>query len=107
MTLPMPPPSDAADPRAHLAAARDEIDRIDRALAELLARRVHFAHEIGRAKGALGLPIYDGAREATIAANVTAHLAEAGLSPYAVPVLDVYRTLVLVCRHAQDDPTIP
>lgn len=95
------------DPRAHLVATRDEIDRIDHALAELLARRVHYAHEIGRAKTALGLPIYDGAREATIAANVAAHLDAAGLGQYAVPVLDIYRTLVLVCRHAQDDPAIP
>ena len=92
--------------RARIAETREQIDQLDRAIAEMLASRVRYAHDIGRAKAALGLPIYDATREATIVSNVSGHLEALGLTPYEVPVLDIFRTLVLVCRHAQDDPTI-
>ncbi len=99
-------PEPAHDPRATMTAMRREIDALDAQLSELLARRVQCAHTIGVAKKALGLPIYDATREAAIAESVTAHLDRHGLRPFEVPVLDIYRTLVLVCRHAQDDPTL-
>jgi chorismate mutase len=89
-----------------MSEIRDRIDEIDRSLSELLAARVRYAHKIGQAKQALGLPVYDGAREAAIAEKVRTHLATHALDAYTVPVLDIYRTLILVCRHAQDDASL-
>ena len=94
--------------RARLAMTtlREQIDAVDRSISELLAMRVRYAHEIGRAKRALGLPIYDSKREDAIVTNVRTHLEGRGLDAYEVAVLDIYRTLVLVCRHAQDDQAL-
>lgn len=49
-----------------LANLRDEIEAIDRALVELIARRVTAARDVGRAKRDRGLPILDPAREAAV-----------------------------------------
>lgn len=50
---------------------RDEIDKIDQQLLELLNRRSQCAIEIGKIKHREGLPIYSPAREAEILENVT------------------------------------
>lgn len=42
---------------------RNEIDEVNRALIELLAKRLNLTLEIARAKKALELPVYDAQRE--------------------------------------------
>ena len=49
---------------------RDEIDRVDELLIELLNRRSHCAIEIGRIKRELGLPVYMPDRETEVINHV-------------------------------------
>lgn len=43
---------------AELTALRDQIDEVDKALLELLARRMSLVAEVGEVKSQYGLPIY-------------------------------------------------
>lgn len=54
------------DDQRGLSDLRDEIDRIDDRLLELLAERLALALRVGDAKRAEGLPIYDPERERSI-----------------------------------------
>ena len=56
--------SDAAS--GELGSLREEIEKIDRTVISLIARRVQAAREVGRAKRKSGLPILDPAREAAV-----------------------------------------
>jgi chorismate mutase len=56
-----------------LAESRVEIDSIDQRLVELLNQRTRIVEEIGRAKQATGLPIYEPKREEEVYRNVLAH----------------------------------
>jgi len=60
------PERPGASAHADLARLREEIERIDRTLIELIARRVNLAREVGAAKRAAGLPTLDPAREAAV-----------------------------------------
>jgi chorismate mutase len=62
---------------------RDEIDRVDEKLVELLNRRAQCAIEIGRIKRELGLPVYSPAREQEVVQHV-ARLASGPLEADAV-----------------------
>jgi chorismate mutase len=53
-----------------LDALREEIDRLDERLVELLSARAACALEIGRVKKAAGLPVYQPAREAEVLGHV-------------------------------------
>jgi chorismate mutase-like protein len=56
-----------------LAEARKAIDALDLRLLELLNERTRVVEEIGRAKEALDLPIYEPKREDDVFRNVTDH----------------------------------
>jgi chorismate mutase len=56
-----------------LAESRAKIDELDRQLVELLNRRTLIVEDIGRAKEASGLPIYEPAREDDVYRNVLSH----------------------------------
>jgi chorismate mutase len=56
-----------------LAACREEIDRLDVSLLELLNQRTAIVERIGRIKRQLDLPIYEPQREDQVFANVLAH----------------------------------
>ena len=56
-----------------LAESREKIDAIDRQLVELLNRRTGIVEEIGRAKEAAGLPIYEPKREDDVYRNILSH----------------------------------
>lgn len=43
---------------AELTALRDQIDEVDKALLDLLARRMALVAEVGEVKSKYGLPIY-------------------------------------------------
>jgi len=49
---------------------RKQIDEIDRRLVELLSQRAQAAHEIGRLKRSVNMPIYEPDREAAVFENV-------------------------------------
>ena len=56
-----------------LAESRVEIDSIDQRLVDLLNQRTRIVEEIGRAKQAAGLPIYEPKREDEVFRNIVAH----------------------------------
>ena len=56
-----------------LADCRSRIDDIDRQLVELLNRRTQIVEQIGQAKEAAGLPIYEPNREEDVFRNVFSH----------------------------------
>jgi chorismate mutase len=56
-----------------LADSRTKIDELDRQLVELLNRRTHIVEDIGLAKEAAGLPIYEPNREEDVYRNVFSH----------------------------------
>ena len=53
-------------PTPEMIALRDKIDALDSRIEALLNERALAVVEIGRAKRALGLPVYDAVREADI-----------------------------------------
>jgi len=55
-----------------IADWRRQIDEIDRKLVELLSQRAHAAHEIGKLKRDIGMPIYEPDRERVVFDNVQA-----------------------------------
>ncbi|HLH42091.1 MAG TPA: chorismate mutase [Bryobacteraceae bacterium] len=80
-----------------LAQNREKIDAIDRQLVELLNRRTRIVEEIGRAKEAVGMPIYEPKREDDVYRNILSHNA-GPLSPGALRriyerVIDEMRSL--------------
>jgi len=54
---------------AELTALRDQIDEVDKALLDLLAKRLTLVAEVGEVKSRYGLPIYVPEREATMLAS--------------------------------------
>jgi chorismate mutase len=56
-----------------LKESRARIDDLDRQLVELLNRRTRIVEDIGRAKEASGLPIYEPNREEDVFRNVFSH----------------------------------
>lgn len=64
----VPDPPAATD----LRPWRDRIDLLDREILRLLNQRLDCAHEIGRIKQVLDLPVYVPSREQEVLANVTA-----------------------------------
>ncbi|HZU99619.1 MAG TPA: chorismate mutase [Planctomycetota bacterium] len=58
------------EPKQEIETQRQEIDRIDDAIVDLLVRRARCAVEIGRAKRRTGSPVRDPAREATVLARL-------------------------------------
>jgi chorismate mutase len=53
-----------------IADWRKKIDEIDRKLVELLSQRAQAAHEIGRLKHGMHLPVYEPDREQVVFENV-------------------------------------
>ncbi len=53
-----------------IADWRKKIDEIDRKLVELINQRAQAAHEIGKLKRNLGMPIYEPDREQKVFSNV-------------------------------------
>lgn len=64
-----------------LASLRDEVDAADRAIVELVARRMRAVDAIGALKRASALPLRDPAREAEMAARREGWARELGLDP--------------------------
>ena len=60
------PERPSASTQAELSRLRDEIEGVDRAMIELIAKRVGLARAVGVAKRAAGLPTLDPAREAAV-----------------------------------------
>ncbi len=88
-----------------IARLRDEIERIDRALIDLISERVKLAREIGVAKRKEGLATLDPAREAHIIRRAVGLARDAGLGEE--DVREIFWHLVGLSRRAQLDEPQP
>lgn len=66
---------------AELTALRDEIDETDKALLQLLARRLALVAQVGEVKSRYGLPIYAPQREASMLASRRHEAQKLGVPP--------------------------
>ena len=82
-----------------VAAAREEIDRIDGELAPLLTERMRLSDEIGKLKKASGLPVRDEARER----ELLEHIRELTGGDCAESVEAVYREILAASRARQEE----
>jgi chorismate mutase/prephenate dehydrogenase len=85
---------------ARLNELRQEIEQIDLALIDLLARRLNCAAEIGPLKEALGLPVMDPAREAEVVRRAAALARDRGIDPELAR--DVIWRVIAQARGVQD-----
>jgi chorismate mutase len=84
---------------ADLSRHRAEIERIDRALIDLIRERVSAARGTAAAKRAAGLPTVDPSQEAAVIRRAAALARDAGLR--AEDVRDVFWKLVALTRGAE------
>jgi chorismate mutase len=94
--------SDHSAALEELSRCRAEIERIDRDIIALLARRLTLGKRTGDLKRDAGLPILDPTREAAVIRRVTEEAREAGLPPE--PVREVFWQIVGMSRRAQEAP---
>ena len=91
--------TEAAEGVDDLARLRAEIERVDRAILELIAERVRLARAVGDAKRAAGVPTLDPAREAAVIRRASAQARELGLADEAVR--EVFWHIIGLSRRAQ------
>jgi len=87
-----------------IADWRRKIDEIDRKLVELISERAHAAHEIGRLKKSIGMPIYEPDRERMVFDN--AKRANKGPLPDR-DLLRIYERIMDVMRAIQREEIAP
>lgn len=87
-----------------IADWRRKIDEIDRKLVALLSERAHAAHEIGKLKRDLGMPIYEPDRERRVFDN--ARSANKGPLPDR-DLQRIYERIMDVMRHIQQEEIAP
>jgi chorismate mutase len=87
-----------------IADWRRQIDEIDRQLVELLSRRAAAAHEIGKLKRNIGMPIYEPDREQAVFEN--ARKVNRGPLPDR-DLLRIYERIMDVMRQIQREEIAP
>src|SRR5436309_10558743 len=87
-----------------IADWRKKIDEIDRKLVQLLSERAQAAHEIGKLKRDLGMPIYEPDRERTVFENAR----KANRGPLSDRDLQrIYERIMDVMRQIQREEIAP
>ncbi len=87
-----------------IADWRKKIDDLDRRLVELLSQRAHAAHEIGKLKKDVAMPIYEPDRERNVFENV--RKANQGPLPER-ELLRIYERILDVMRQIQKEEIAP
>ncbi len=87
-----------------IADLRKKIDEIDRKLVELINQRAQAAHEIGKLKRDIGMPIYEPDREQKVFSNVRA--VNEGPLPDR-DLLRIYERLMDIMRQIQQEEIAP
>jgi chorismate mutase len=82
-----------------LTRLRDEIERVDRAIIDLIVERVRLAREVGGIKREAGLPLLDPAREAAVIRRAATLARDAQLADD--DVRQVFWHIVGLSRRAQ------
>lgn len=86
---------------AELTALRDQIDEVDKALLDLLARRLELVAEVGEVKSRYGLPIYVPEREASMLASRRKEAQLLGVPPDLIE--DVLRRVMRESYSSEND----
>ncbi|MDN6774777.1 MAG: bifunctional chorismate mutase/prephenate dehydrogenase, partial [Enterobacterales bacterium] len=86
---------------AELTALRDQIDEVDKALLDLLARRLQLVAEVGEVKSRYGLPIYVPEREASMLASRRKEAELLGVPPDLIE--DVLRRVMRESYSSEND----
>src|SRR5476649_2415066 len=86
---------------AELNALRDQIDEVDKALLDLLSRRLHLVAEVGEVKSRYGLPIYVPEREAAMLASRRQEAQQMGVPPDLIE--DVLRRVMRESYSSEND----
>jgi chorismate mutase len=87
-----------------IADWRRKIDEIDRKLVDLISERAHAAHEIGKLKRNVGMPIYEPDREHTVFDNAK----RANKGPLSDrDLLRIYERIMDVMRQIQVEEMAP
>lgn len=86
---------------AELTALRDQIDEVDKALLDLLAKRLHLVAEVGEVKSRYGLPIYVPDREAAMLASRRQEAEALGVPPDLIE--DVLRRIMRESYTSEND----
>jgi monofunctional chorismate mutase len=81
---------------------RGEIERLDRAIVDLIAERVRLARAVGAAKRAAGVPTLDPAREAAVIRRAGSEARDRGLADEAVR--EIFWHIIGLSRRAQAEP---
>ena len=84
---------------AELTALRDQIDEVDKALLNLLAKRLELVAEVGEVKSRFGLPIYVPEREASMLASRRAEAEALGVPPDLIEDVKTTKDLKRFVRH--------
>ena len=93
------PESKSASARAELSRLREEIERVDRDIIDLISKRVGLARAVGAAKRAAELPTLDPAREAAVIRQVGVLAREAKLVDD--DVRQIFWLIIGLSRRAQ------
>jgi chorismate mutase len=83
---------------------RKKIDELDHKLVELISQRAQAAHEIGKLKRGLAMPIYEPDRERTVFENVRR------ANPGPLPdrdLLRIYERIMDIMRQIQQEEMAP
>ncbi|OON38820.1 bifunctional chorismate mutase/prephenate dehydrogenase [Izhakiella australiensis] len=86
---------------AELTALRDRIDEVDKALLDLLAKRLALVAEVGEVKSKAGLPIYVPEREASMLASRRHEAEKLGVPPDLIE--DVLRRVMRESYASEND----
>ncbi|QCR37023.1 bifunctional chorismate mutase/prephenate dehydrogenase [Nissabacter sp. SGAir0207] len=86
---------------AELTALRDQIDEVDKALLDLLAKRLSLVAEVGEVKSRYGLPIYVPEREASMLASRRKEAESLGVPPDLIE--DVLRRVMRESYSSEND----
>ena len=86
---------------AELTALRDQIDEVDKALLELLAKRLQLVAEVGEVKSHHGLPVYVPEREAAMLASRRQEAENLGVPPDLIE--DVLRRVMRESYVSEND----
>jgi len=83
---------------------RKKIDELDRKLVDLISQRAQAAHEIGKLKRGIGMPIYEPDREQAVFNNVRS------VNPGPLPdhdLLNIYERIMDIMRQIQQEEMAP
>ncbi|WP_446469632.1 bifunctional chorismate mutase/prephenate dehydrogenase [Xenorhabdus stockiae] len=86
---------------AELSQLREKIDEVDKALLNLLSRRMDLVAEVGEVKSQLGLPIYAPEREASMLASRRQEAEILGISPDLIE--DILRRIMRESYASEND----